>query len=161
MDIAPAAIARAKTKHPDMVDKLDFWAHDLCGGTLVLHNVHCFVDRGCFHQVPPGDVRAYVRNIVAIAAPDARLLLFVKAFRDKTVQCNTQEKDEILKRIQRAFSPPFRVVRVAETNLGSLAPDGSRDPPGLVFWRSLWQSSDAMRVKPRMRHSTGAGSGHG
>ena len=45
---------------------------------------------------------------------------------NKTVQGNTQEKDEILKRIQRAFSPPFRVVRVAETNLGGLAPDGSR-----------------------------------
>ena len=54
VDIAPAAIpACAKAKHPDMVDKLDFWAHDLCGGPLSLHNVHCFVDRGCFHQVPP------------------------------------------------------------------------------------------------------------
>ena len=122
VDIAPATIARARARRPEIPGKLELRAQDLCAQPLPLRNVHCFVDRGCFHTVPPSDVGAYV-GITAAAAPDAPLRLFVRAFREDAGRSETDERAEIE---EKSASPPFRLISVAKTNLGGFAPDGSQ-----------------------------------
>lgn len=135
VDIAPAAIGRAKSRHTEVPGRLEFRIHDLCAEPLPLQGVKCFIDRGCFHQVPSADVDAYVRNVVNIAAPGARCLVFVKAFRNDTGLSKADEQAKIVETVKLAFAPHFGNCRVTETNLGGIAPDGTRNHlPGLVFW---------------------------
>jgi SAM-dependent methyltransferase len=82
IDIAESALARARARYGEHAGRLEFRRADICAAALAPRHFAALVDRGCFHQLSDENLRAYAKNVARASTPDARLLLFVKAFRD-------------------------------------------------------------------------------
>ena len=68
--------------------------------------------------------------VLAIAAaPGARFLLFVKAFRDGVPIGDPDERDRRTREVEDVFAGSFTIDRIRETHLDRIA-----TLPGLVFW---------------------------
>lgn len=135
LDIAPAAIARARRRHPEIPGRLEFMALDICNQAPPNRRYGVLIDRGCLHTIAPPDRPDYVRNISEVAAPDARLLLFVKAFRKGKSFGDAAEEQRVTAEVESALESRFVLIRKAPTYLDPF--DGrERDHalPGLVFW---------------------------
>lgn len=147
VDISDAALARARTlvaaRAPAAAGRAEFRRVDICARSatagLEAGRFAILVDRGCFHQIADEDLPAYAANVDRIAAPDARLLLFVKAFRDAAVSGDgdaiAAERARHRARVEGALGAAFAIERVTDTALD--ADEGrvaERRLPGLVFW---------------------------
>ena len=128
VDIAPSAIELAKKTHRETPGQLEFLASDVCVDPIPGCQFGVLVDRGCFHQLDARDRGAYARNLAIAAAPDARFLLFVKAFRDGVPVGDPGELDRRTREVEGAFASSFAIDRIAETTL-----DRRATLPGLVF----------------------------
>lgn len=129
VDIAPSAIELAKRTHGEMPGKLEFLASDVCADPIPGGQFGVLVDRGCFHQLDARDRGDYARNLATAAAPDARFLLFVKAFRDGVPVGDPDERDRRTREVADVFASSFTIDRIAETTL-----DRRATLPGLVIW---------------------------
>jgi cyclopropane fatty-acyl-phospholipid synthase-like methyltransferase len=135
IDIAEAAIMRARNRFGDSAGKQEFRQLDICvtTPTWLGNSFTNLIDRGCFHQIPDQDIPAYARNIANASSSNGRLLLFVKAFRGG----QTGEAERVLHRtrVQNALDRYFSIERFADTFLDpneGLTPETRL--PGLVFW---------------------------
>jgi cyclopropane fatty-acyl-phospholipid synthase-like methyltransferase len=81
-DIAESAVNKAREMHRHLSSPPEYLVLDICAGQPPDRQYNILVDRGCLHQIPREEIPNYVRNIVAVARTGARMLLFVKAFRD-------------------------------------------------------------------------------
>lgn len=126
VDIAPAAIALARRTHGERPGQLEFLAADVCAEPIPDRRFGVLVDRGCFHQLDARDWNAYAGNLSIAAAPNARFLVFVKAFRDGRP---VGERDRRTRDLEDAFGGAFTIDRIADTHL-----DRHGTLPGLVFW---------------------------
>jgi SAM-dependent methyltransferase len=135
VDIARSAVERARKRHGESPGRLEFQVLDVCRDALPERGFRVLVDRGCLHVLTRKDARRYGRNVAAVAAPGARLLLFMKAFRDGAAVGDAAETERIAARVRAALVPAFRIERMAATWLD---PRGGADParalPGLAFW---------------------------
>lgn len=135
VDIAPSAITRARERFDGAPGRLEFLALDVCHDPLPERGFGVLVDRGCFHQIPADWTDAYVRNISRVAAIDARMLLFVRAFRDGGRPNDGAERAQVTEHVRASLSPAFEIVRSELTWLdrfGGARPDEAL--PGLCFW---------------------------
>jgi SAM-dependent methyltransferase/lauroyl/myristoyl acyltransferase len=134
VDIAEAAVARARASFGERVAELTYARADLCegvpGGPFAI-----VVDRGCFLQIAEHDRANYARAIVAACSPDARLLLFDRAFRGGISMGDPNEIERKRAELIDAFGAHFSIERVAPTYLDR---HGGRRAdeclPGIVFW---------------------------
>jgi SAM-dependent methyltransferase len=139
IDIAPAAIARARHLHADtdVTGKLDFLALDICAQPPPNHQYPVIIDRGCLHQIPLEDGPRYLANILAVTAPGARMLLFMKAFRDGIPLGDAADEARVLGLVHEVLGAHFTILRHASTFLdrdgGS---DAARALGGIVLWLS-------------------------
>ena len=134
VDIAQAALDRAAARHGALSASIELVAADLCGQSLPGRTFDILVDRGCLHQIPLNLTADYVRNISSIAAPGAKLLLFMKAYRDGRKFGGAQETELAANWTRRTFAGEFELERVHPTYLN---PDNPTDPlPGIAFWLS-------------------------
>jgi SAM-dependent methyltransferase len=134
-DVASAAIARASEMHAPLPPNLEFLALDACHDPLPDRQFRILIDRGCFHTIPPALVRSYTRNIAAVAAPGARMLLFIKAFRHGQPFGDPRETEMHVDLIRKAYAGRFSIERHAPTDLARHAgAEPRRHLPGLVFW---------------------------
>lgn len=134
VDIAQVALDRAAARHAGLPNPIEFIAVDLCTGTLPGRAFDILIDRGCLHQIPENLVADYVRNISSLAAPGARMLLFMKAFRDGAPFGDTGETALRTDWARRTFAGHFDLERASPTYLN---PDNPQDPlPGMTFWLS-------------------------
>jgi SAM-dependent methyltransferase len=135
VDIAPAAIARARARFPEQAGRLEYHALDVCRTPPGDWGYRVLIDRGCFHQLPVPMLGGYRDNLIRVSAPDARLLLFVRAFRGGRPFGDPEERSEAVRHVEDSLGSAFLIQRVAETYLD---PFGGGDPeralPGLVFW---------------------------
>jgi SAM-dependent methyltransferase len=142
IDIAEAAIERARKRFGESAGVREFRQLDICAAAPTALNASSssftnLIDRGCFHQIPDADLPAYARNIARAASLDARLLLFVKAFRDGQVseEARAAERARHRERVEYTFDRSFVIERIADTFLdpyeGRIA---DAQLPGLVFW---------------------------
>jgi hypothetical protein len=77
----------------------------------------------------------FTRNIASVAAPDARMLLFMRAFRHGRPFGDKWETDLHLTFVTNAYEGKFKVERYAPTYMdahGGTQADSAL--PGLVFW---------------------------
>ena len=131
-DIAQAAVDRAARKHAHLLDEIEFIAVDLCTQTIPNRSFDILIDRGCLHQIPPSLVADYIRNLASIAAPDAKMMLFSKAFREENAFGSAEETKQITDWVRSAFDGHFELERALPTYLN---PDDPKDPlPGMAFW---------------------------
>ena len=135
IDIAEAAIQRARNRFGESAGQQEFRQLNICitAPTWSGRKFTNLIDRGCFHQIPHGDLSTYAQNIANASSSDARLLLFVKAFRDG--ETGEAEQNRHRTHVESALDRHFKIERIADTFLD---PDEGRIPekrlPGLVFW---------------------------
>ncbi|OCB31011.1 class I SAM-dependent methyltransferase [Mycobacterium parascrofulaceum] len=81
VDFAPRALDKARAKAANL--PVDFVRADVTrlSQAGIGANFHLIVDNGCLHNMSGADREAYVREVSAVAAPDARL--FIVAFRPR------------------------------------------------------------------------------
>lgn len=134
-DIAEAAIRKACEAHAPMPPTLQFMAHDACAKPPPDLQYRILIDRGCLHQIPRPLVSSFARNIAAVAAPDARMILLMRAFRGKRPFADPDETAEHVHFVRETFRGMFDIERHAavymDRHLGA-KPDEAL--PGLVFW---------------------------
>lgn len=135
VDIASAAVERARAAFGDGSGRLDFAQTDLCERLPPGGPFGVIVDRGCFLQIPPADRRRYARHLAASCERGARLMVFDRAFRDGVPYDDVDETQRKQLEIIGAFGAYFELERTAATYLD--ADDGRRPEsrlPGMVFW---------------------------
>ena len=137
IDIAPAAIARARHLHAGVVGTVEFLPLDICAQAPPDLQYSVIIDRGCLHQIPLEDGPRYLENLLKVAAPDARMLLFMKAFRDGIPMGDAADEARVLGTVREVLGGHFSILRHAQTFLdrdgGS---DAGRALGGIVLWLS-------------------------
>jgi SAM-dependent methyltransferase len=112
-----------------------FLALDICGPMPADLAFDIFVDRGCLHCIPPVLVEDYVANLARMSGPGARLVLFMKAYREGRPFGGAQETQEHAAWVERAFARRFDLERHAPCYMNA---EGKRDDanplPGIVFY---------------------------
>ena len=134
-DISPTAASRAGEMHAPLPPNLEFMVLDACHDPLPNRQFQILIDRGCLHTIPPGLVASYTRNIASVAAPGARMLLFIKAYLHGKPFGDPGETEMHLNIVGNAYAGKFNITRYAPTDLtGHGGPQPRRPLPGLVFW---------------------------
>lgn len=136
IDISDAAIRRAIDLHRGLKTpaSLTFEVHDICTTPLRRGAFHVIIDRGCLHQIPRADWPGYRKHLALAAADDARVMLFVKAFRDGVPYGDPAEIDRIDSDIREALAEAFiiesRSLTYLDANHGK---DAKTALGGVVF----------------------------
>lgn len=134
-DISESAVRKGRELHKHLPSPPEYLALDINAAQPPDLQYDILVDRGCFHQISPVEIPNCVRNLAAVCAPDARLLLFVAAFRNGIAFGDPAERRRKVKWVENAFAGVFNIEKTAETYLDR---DHGRNPsnvlPGLVFW---------------------------
>jgi SAM-dependent methyltransferase len=132
IDIAQAAVDRAAEKHAVLAARMDFIALDLSTQSLPGRTFDILIDRGCLHQIPLPLCADYARNVAAMAAPGAKMILFMKAFRDGRPFGDADEAKLRTIWAKRILGAYFELERAEPANLN---PDSDENPlPGMAFW---------------------------
>jgi cyclopropane fatty-acyl-phospholipid synthase-like methyltransferase len=139
IDIAKAAIMRARKRFGEVEGQHEFHQLDIClnAPKWLGRTFTNLIDRGCFHQIPDLDLSAYARNVATASSSTARLLLFVKAFRkgEAGEDQRAAERARHRNRVATVLDRHFCIERMGDTFLD---PDEGHVPetrlPGLVFW---------------------------
>lgn len=130
----PEAIRKAIEKYAHLESKPHFLALDICDSLPFDLQFDIFIDRGCLHGIPAVLIGNYVSNISSMASPDARMLLFVRAFREGQPFGDEAETSRHVDGIKRIFSGLFAVESHSPTYLNVGGIRDARNPlPGLVF----------------------------
>jgi SAM-dependent methyltransferase len=134
IDISPAAIERANRKYGRTAGA-SFAVHDICASPPTGGPFDVVVDRGCLHQMALADRPAYRRHLLEATRTGARMMLFVRAFRDGVPFGDPAERESLTRIYGEALGPLFRLER---TELTYLDTKSGTDPGtalgGLVFW---------------------------
>jgi len=135
IDIAQAAIDKACNLHVHLHPLPAFFVVDICATQPPNLPYNILIDRGCLHQIAPKDRPNYIRHLAAVIAPDARMLLFIKAFRSGQALDDAKEIAFQTGWVQETFAEIFVIEKVTPTFLD---PWHGKHPekamPGLVFW---------------------------
>jgi SAM-dependent methyltransferase len=135
VDIAPAAVARAQASFNEVPGRLEFFVVDVCDGPPPDRQYRVLIDRGCFHTIQSRDYADWLEHLLHVSAPDAKLLLLCRAFRDGIPQGDPHERRRVTASVEQGFGRGFRIVRSADTYLDPF--DGRQADKamgGIVFW---------------------------
>jgi len=135
-DVAPAAIDAARATHINSLNEkpLSFLTLDITETVPPDLSFDIVIDRGCLHAIHPALVKNYIRNLAAVCSPNARMLLFIKAFRGDVEFNDQQELSRLNRAIGKIFHGVFQVKSYLVTNIGKTA--GQADDkwlPGIVY----------------------------
>jgi SAM-dependent methyltransferase len=136
LDIAPAVIEAARVKHikSHNENSLQFTTVDITESAPADLSFNIVIDRGCLHAIHPALIKNYVRNLAAVCSSDARMLLFVKAFRGEVKFKDQQEMTRMHAAVVKIFEDVFEVKSYFATNIGTTAGQTeSKWLPGIVF----------------------------
>lgn len=136
LDVAPAVIEAAQAKHMNARNQetLDFLCLDITETSPPNLSFDMVIDRGCLHAIHPALVKNYVQNLTAVCSPDAKMLLFIRAFRGDVEFNDPQELSRLNEAIVKIFDGAFEVRSCIAANIGQTAGEAdSKWLPGLVF----------------------------
>ncbi|MGQ0634989.1 MAG: SAM-dependent methyltransferase [Planctomycetaceae bacterium] len=159
VDIAPSAVARARNRFVEQPGQLEFHTVDICRELPPTWQYQVLVDRGCYHQLAPSDRSRFLRTLIKVSAHDAKLLLFVRAFRHGQPLGDSAEHRRVIGVVNSGLADSFAIERIAETWLDPF--DGERPTqalPGMVLWLTRRNCraafSEVPRVEPINRAAT-------
>ncbi|MGH0031905.1 MAG: class I SAM-dependent methyltransferase [Myxococcota bacterium] len=135
VDIAPSAIERARSMYPEG-PALRFDVADLRRKAPAGEKpFDVVIDRGCFHQMRDDDLPPYVANLTDACAPDARMLIFYRAYRRGVPHGDPQERARVVGRVERFYAGRFALERAADTYTDpSFGADPETRMSGIVMW---------------------------
>lgn len=129
------AVKSARALYADRERQPRFLALDICGPMPAGLTFEIFIDRGCLHCIAPVLVEDYVANLARVSAPGAKLVLFMKAYREGRPFGGEAETREHAAWVEKAFAGRFDLERHAPCYMNA---DGKRDEanplPGIVFF---------------------------
>ena len=137
IDIAESAVLKATQRHSAQPPGLTFAATDICTHEPEGGPFDIVLDRGCLHGIPPSLQADYVRNLAAVSAPRARMMLFMRIHRGSGALRQSRfyrycERTVHQIRVQRIFSGAFRVVRSEITDLTGVNAESAM--PGILYF---------------------------
>lgn len=139
VDIAQAAVEKATLMHGDQ-PRLKFMKLDITDtGNLPDRIFEILVDRGCLHTIPEELIPSYFANICRLSAANARIVLFIRAFRQQgkpgtPSSDESLEEQQLVSRVWEIFKGAFKIESFSRTSLGR--PDDPKsisEMPGLMF----------------------------
>ena len=134
-DIAESAIRKAREMHRHMPLQPLYVTRDISAEAPPNRQYNILVDRGCLHQIPKNLIPSYVRNITAVAAPDARFLLLVKAYRKGIPYGEPAERQKQVGCVRAALEGVFTIEKHADTYVDDHhGKDTANARPAIVFW---------------------------
>jgi ubiquinone/menaquinone biosynthesis C-methylase UbiE len=111
VDFVPKALAKARAKADAAAAPVEFVGADVTqlSRAGIGSDFNLIVDNGCLHNMSDGDRDAYVREVSAVAAPDAQLLIvaFLPGGRFGVRGVDNTE-------MERRFAPGWTVVSAGE-----------------------------------------------
>ncbi len=111
VDFVPKALAKARAKADSAAAPVEFVRADVTqlSRAGIGSDFNLIVDNGCLHNMSDGDRDAYVREVSAVAAPDALLLIvaFLPGGRFGVRGVDSTE-------MERRFAPGWTVVSAGE-----------------------------------------------
>ena len=135
IDIAPAAISRARARFREVPGRLEFIVANICARSPPDRKYRLVIDRGCFHCIQQRDHPYYLRNLLRVCAPDARFLLFHRAYRNGVPMGDIKERERVKAIVEHGLGDGFRIDRLADTYLD---PFRGQIPEqalgGITFW---------------------------
>lgn len=137
IDIAESAILKATRRHGAKPPTLTFAATDICSRVPEGGPFDVLLDRGCLHGIPPAMQTAYVRNLLAVSGPRARMMLFMRIHREKGFFRQSRffrwcERKLHENRVRRIFAGSFRVARSEIVDLTGANADSAM--PGVLYF---------------------------
>jgi len=142
VDIAFPVIERARKMHSHLEQPPHFCVRDITAGPAPDRQYRILIDRGCFHQLPSGTELDFLRHLLAVSAPDARMLLFIRAFRNGIPFGDPAEQARQEAKVRAAFCPQFSIERVNAVFIDRHQGDiPERALPGLVFHLTRQQTA--------------------
>ena len=124
LDSAPAALAKARVKAREAGVEVDFIVDDLTHLRMVTGTFDVIVDYGTFDDLSPRNRKSYVEQVVPLAKPGARFLLWCFEWHprpfERLVLAVLRFTGIMLRpgEVQRWFAPHFEIERIAgETSL--------------------------------------------
>ena len=135
VDFSRLALEMARRRFPESPGQLEFHEVDVCRTLPPGAGYGVLIDLRCYHQIPPGDRRAYWRTIARAADPGARLLLTSTAFRGRRPPGDPVEIQRVTAVIEDGQDGAFAIERVTKTVFEPYpGVDPDRPRPGLAFW---------------------------
>ena len=135
IDIAPSAVARARRRAAAMAEPPRFDVLDICATTPTGGPFDIVIDRSCLHQLGRRQVRRYAAHVGEASAPGARMLLFLRAFRDGVPFGEAREAARRQRWVRRALRGVFDIERAEPTWLDDAAEaEPARRLGGMVVW---------------------------
>lgn len=110
IDIAPGAVAAARSSRDRRVPKPRFEVDDILASALPPARFRSAVDVGCFHTLPPTTRREYSAGLSRVLAPGAPLVLFWVA-REETGSWGPPHRLAV-EEVTTTFEPLFLVDRI-------------------------------------------------
>jgi 2-polyprenyl-3-methyl-5-hydroxy-6-metoxy-1,4-benzoquinol methylase len=136
-DISEAAIEKARlmyTKSDDGVGSLEFITSDITDAPPPNRSYNIVIDRGCLHAIPSELQSYYVSNLEAVCASDAKIIVFIRAFRSGRPFNDPEEAKYHYDSVEKIFSGRFRIHSYGATDIGRTAgKENSHFLPGMVF----------------------------
>jgi len=137
IDISESVINKAAADLIDdsTKDLLEFHAMDITESSPPNKQYDILIDRGCLHAIHPLVIKNYVKNISMVSAQGAKLLIFIRAFRDGREFNNEAEVKAHVQQIQKIFAGTFKLKKYGSTNIGSsIDKSKERNLPGMIFY---------------------------
>lgn len=137
IDIAEAAILKARQRHAEKSPAPVFLATDICAEVPEGGPFDILIDRGCLHGIPENLIPDYLANIKASSSPHARMLLFMRIFRgsrfiDRLGFLKALERRRHEKRVRAIFEGHFHIEQVQLADL--TGPGAKETMPGIVYY---------------------------
>lgn len=134
-DIAPSAVERARKRWAHMETPPEFHLLDACIMSPPDWQYKILIDRGCFHQIPKNDRGKFLANILRVSAPDARMMLYIRAFRHGIPFGDPERRHMKEGMVRDTFCPSFEIERIENVYIdkqrGAVL---EKALPGMAFW---------------------------
>ncbi len=135
IDISQSVIKKAISHYVTPETKrLQFLTLDITKEPPPDKKYEIIIDRGCLHAIHPSLVEGYINNLTKVCSSSARMLLYIRAFRNGITFKDQKELRFHLVNIKNIFNGTFDIKGYMVTNIGRTY--GKKDDkwlPGIVF----------------------------
>lgn len=137
IDIAPAAIKKARARHDGGQGGPKFEAIDICDQAPPGGPFDIIIDRGCLHGIPASLTAPYAKNVAAVSHDRTRLMVFMRidrgpAWLKRIPFMGRLERLLHRRRVARIFRSSYTIEQVGLTDLRGISATG--EMPGVVYY---------------------------
>jgi len=136
IDYARSAVENCRASFGDSPPRLEYHQVDICKESPPDWQFQCLIDRCCLYVIPKDQAEFYRRNLLAVASPGARMILFMPGLGARSQSIDDPKLIENVKlRVEHSMGKEFSLIRTATTWLDEAeGNDPVRSRGALVCW---------------------------